>query len=191
MKNFCSYVFVFLLLLSGCRREVEKEIPCQFVLEDSVLGKEIASYRDILRKTSKIDDFRILLHCRQINDSIHRYVISAIEDPMVLAVVYRDLVHTVFVDGEEVLLTLVNERSAVTAFKYLKADDAYHHSLVKDFFLVHDRAQQEGKTLPIVTFEPDLCYLTFLRDSLINKTMDSGLPSDKIKVCVHGEETWM
>ena len=194
-------LFCFIIMLCGiisCTSSKEEEnTDIESLIEfcNKDLVEAITEYQDFLYKDNKKvveqgDSVYAVVCSIDINDSIYRYTIYPIcqmyeikyEAPFDLCRVNGH--HVVFSHTNGYMICQLEKRfSKLSETAYLR----YARMLFPKEY--EESRKRESQVLRI--YEPANCYLTFLRDSLIDKTFKRGLPSDKIPVKLNGEEVFL
>ena len=190
------YISLFIVLLFSCctssdSKDAELEYPIEINNKDLV--EAITEYQDFLYKDRKADIERgdsvyVGVWSRDVNDSIYRYYLAPVRGMLVLPIVAPfDLCR---VNGHHVIFShailsmkvrLENRFSILSDTAYVKYS--------KILFPKEYEENNKGKWLDLD--EPDNIYLTFLGDSLIDKTIKRGMPRERIPVKLNGEEVYL
>ena len=193
------YISLFIVLLFSCctsSSSKEEELEYPVVIQNKALIEAIANYQDFLYTDNKKDIERgdsiyVGICSKDINDSIYRYVIYPVYR-MSLIQFYAPL-SLCKVNGHHVLFShtnaymIWNEERKFSRF----SDDAYQKCAEVLFPKEYEESKKKHNINCIKIYEPENCYLTFLGDSLIDKTFKRGSIRDKIPVKLNGEEVYL
>ena len=190
------YISLFIVLLFSCctssdSKDAELEYPIEINNKDLV--EAITEYQDFLYKDNKKvveqgDSVYAVVCSKDINDSIFRYTIYPI--CQMYEIKYVAPFDLCKVNGHHVIFShailsmkvrLENRFSILSDTAYVKYS--------KILFPKEYEENNKGKWLDLD--EPENCYLTFLGDSLIDKTFKRGSIRDKIPVKLNGEEVYL
>jgi hypothetical protein len=128
---------------------------------------------------------------KDINDSIFRFILYPVEQLTLLE--YQTPFEISMTNGHFVIFshqpvyTVVNNPDK----RFINTTEKTYLKYEKKLFPKEYDEQRKGKQRYLRVYEPDNCYLTFLRDSLIDKTFKRGLPFDKIHVMLNGEKVYL
>jgi hypothetical protein len=189
-------LFVFVLFsccASSCNKDTDRELECTIEIQNKDLREAITEYQEKMfcefkKEIESGDSVYVGVWSRDVNDSIYRYYLSPIRGMLELPVVAPfDLCK---VNGHHVLLS-----HAVLSMKIrlenrfsILSDDAYI-KYSKILFPKEYGENHKGGILEL--YEPTDCYLTFLGDSLIDKTYKKGFPREKISVKLNDKEVYL
>ena len=184
-------VILFLCCIFSCSRDDKQEYPIEIHNKDLV--EAITEYQSMIcseykKNIESGDSVYVAIWSRDINDSIYRYYLSPVRGMLVLPVIAPfDLCK---VNGHHVLyshaiLSMIIRQER--RFSVL-SDDAYI-KYSKILFPNEYKDNPKGEILDIC--HPTDCYLTFLGDSLIDKTYKCGGPRDKVLVKLNGKEVYL
>ena len=195
MKKIINSTIILLFFLSCKSSENRKVIEIDDSIE--ILNKDfieaITDYQDFLFKDNmklieRGDSVYVGICSKYINDNIYRYVLFPVSS--VIDLHYLDPFSLCKLNGHYVVMS------------YSNAYRPYSISFCKNTNVVSQRYSQllfpkgykesRKQTAPILRiYEPDNCYLTFIGDSLIDKTLKCGSPNDKIPVMLNGREVYL
>ena len=184
-------VILFLCCISSCSRDEKLEYPIKIQNRDLV--EAITEYQNMMYSEYKKDiesgdSVYVGIWSRDINDSIYRYYLSPVRGMLILPVLAPfDLCK---VNGHHVLSSHANLSMIIRQERRFSvlSDDAYI-KYSKILFPNEYKDNPKGEILDIC--HPTDCYLTFLGDSLIDKTYKCGSPRDKVIVKLNGEEVYL
>ena len=176
------------LFLMSCSNRKVKDVT-YLVINNKTLEKEIVESDNLI---DSICDKSYIIHvyCIEKNDSITRYVISAIDGVDILEMFPYHFISKV--NNKDILFTmysgLVKYSKSQNFFK-LK-DEEIQRIMKNDFpeeyetYLENKEKQKNGEhyTVSVSIFEPEMYYLTFNRDKLINKVVKRGMPNDLLPI---------
>lgn len=194
-----SIVGILLCTLGCCTTPQEKkvEFTCPSIeinnkyLKDAVIEYQKRIFKDHSEMIQHGDSIFIGVFGNQINDSITRYVIS----PTVVE--YMDLKYNVpfaisHIDGHDVFITMLAGKSKYKKVCDFKMSEDDYKQLLKRYLPKKYREyQQYGIVNQVCMFEPENCYLTFIGDSLIDKTYKRGMISDGVWININGKKEYM
>ena len=186
---------ITLVLFSCCTSKSEHEdafLDCTIEINNEDLIEAITEYQDYLYKDYKEhiergDSIYVGILPEALNDSICRYYMYAVRGikeiplsvPFILSRVNR---HYVLLSHASVSMWMKVRKER----RFFKQSDAADIRYRKILFPEEFKEDQNGRWLDL--YEPENCYLTFLGDSLIDKTVKRGFPSDKINIKLNGKE---
>lgn len=195
------YILVFLLaILSSCSRVKEKgddDMHPEFVLNNADLEQAILEYQqrifaDNQKRMARGDSVYVNVFAKGINDSITRYILFPLVNHFSIECHAPFFVNKV--GGHYVFFTFRGAR-----FGYREKDQVHKLSeescetQFKKFFPNEYREMHSSKHRlhSVYLYEPENCYLTFLYDSLIDKTYKRGADFDKILIHINGKDVYM
>ena len=189
------FLLIILALFSCCTSKSEHEdafLDCTIEINNEDLIEAITEYQDYLYKDYKEhiergDSIYVGILPEALNDSICRYYMYAVRGikeiplsvPFILSRVNR---HYVLLSHASVSMWIKVRKER----RFFKQSDAADIRYRKILFPEEFKEDQNGRWLDL--YEPENCYLTFLGDSLIDKTVKRGFPSDKINIKLNGKE---
>jgi len=196
MTNRTVKLLLLLGLFSCCTPNVNKEnseLECTVEIRNKDLVEAITEYQNMMYSEYKKDiesgdSVYVGIWSRDINDSIYRYYLSPVRGMLILPVLAPfDLCK---VNGHHVLSSHANLSMIIRQERRFSvlSDDAYI-KYSKILFPNEYKDNPKGEILDIC--HPTDCYLTFLGDSLIDKTYKCGSPRDKVIVKLNGEEVYL
>lgn len=191
--NKCVFLFLSLSLCFSCKEERVGYIQDYLGVADSELRSAITDYqsfvyRDREAQIAKGDSVYVGVYAKDINDSIRRYVLYPIISPDQLCYCLPIMSstingHTVFFVAQS-FLSYTNSKNAVFAI----SND--NKTFVKQRFFPNTSKGRNDVAVPHCTaveiYEPDNCYLTYINDTLVDKTYRRGLERDKITIKYKG-----
>ena len=175
--------------LIQCKDEA-RNIPYRYVqLDNHELESEIIDYRARI-KSGKIwmDSIYVEVSMRTISDSVRRYVLSPIIDYNHFK--YFGPFFICNVGGEDVFfLATAGWSFGKKENSLFRLSDDYIWALTKRYFpkRYHEKISK-GYISNSINNHPELCFLTFLNDSLIDKRYKQGFFLDYIKMTIEGKE---
>ena len=191
------WLFIMLCSIISCTSSKEKEnadleSPIEFCNKDLI--EAITEYQNFLNMDNKKiieqgDSVYAVVCSIDINDSIYRYVIYPI--CQMYEIKYEVPFDLCRVNGHHVVFSHVNSYMVQLEKRFCKLSETVYLRYAKILFPkeYEESRKQESQVLRI--YEPANCYLTFLGDSLIDKTYKQGLSRDKILVKLNGEEVYL
>ena len=195
------YILVFLLaILSSCSRVEEKgddDMHPEFVLNNADLEQAILEYQqrifaDNQKRMARGDSVYVNVFAKEINDSITRYILFPLVNSHGLK--FRAPYFVNKVGGHYVFFTF---RGAHLGYGendqvHILSEESYETQF-KKFFPNEYREMHSSKHRlhSVYLYEPENCYLTFLYDSLIDKTYKRGADIDKILIHINGKDVYM
>lgn len=181
-----------LLLCFSCKNENNKETDRYMEIDNQDLKRELAFYVDSLDSIHKGEDYVIRVYCRDINNTLKRYTISDEIDYDLwdrCPYNFKSKVH-----GKDILFVMwtVNPRQSLAMSPVFKLDDESFAKEAKKYFpKIYKKYGLKDFRYPQVIYEPDLIYLTFLRNKLIGKCRSMGLPGDHVPVNINKKNIYM
>ena len=192
-------VFVF-MVLSSCSRMEEKgddDIHPEFVLNNADLEQAILEYQqrifaDNQKRMARGDSVYVNVFAKEINDSITRYILFPLVDHFSIECNAPYFVYKV--GGHHVFFTFRGARLGYKEKEHVhKLSEESYEAQLKKFFPNEYREMHSSKHRlhSYYLYEPENCYLTFLYDSLIDKTYKRGADFDKILIHINGKDVYM
>jgi len=199
MTNRTVKLLLLFGLFSCCTPNGNKEnseLECTVEIRNKDLIEAISDYQDFLYKDNKKyieqgDSIYVGIASKDINDSIFRFILYPVEQLTLLE--YQTPFEISMINGHFVIFshqpvyTVVNNPDK----RFINTTEKTYLKYEKKLFPKEYDEQRKGKQRYLRVYEPDNCYLTFLRDSLIDKTFKRGLPFDKIHVMLNGEKVYL
>ena len=188
MNNRVVLLYVlFLLYLCGCHKDKFRDFD-RMVLNNKVLEREIIKYRGRPDQYPFYNGIKVYtgVWCKTINDSTVRYTLFPWSYPDGLNM--DPILFICRVDGEDVFFfsqfgeSRINFRN--NPFKWSDEDkERFKRKYFPELY-------EEGRinTGVIGISHPELCHLTFIKDSLVSKAYKRGMPFDRVKVRVGNKE---
>lgn len=178
---------LFLLFLCGCRKDKYRDFD-RMVLNNKVLEREIIKYRGRSDQVPMYEGTKVYtsVWCKTINDSTERYTLCTYDSPDIPE--NFPFIFICKVGGEDVFFIPRFGLSRMdfhnNPFKW-SADDLerFNERYVPEIY--YNEGVNTGR---ICISHPELCYLTFVNDSLVGKAYKRGWPFDRVKVRVGGKE---
>ena len=178
---------LFLLFLCGCHKDKFRDFD-RMVLNNKVLEREIIKYRGRPDQYPFYNGIKVYtgVWCKTINDSTVRYTLFPWSYPNGLNM--DPILFICRVDGEDVFFfsqfgeSRINFRN--NPFKWSDEDkERFKRKYFPELY-------EEGRinTGVIGISHPELCHLTFIKDSLVSKAYKRGMPFDRVKVRVGNKE---
>ena len=188
MNNRVVLLYVlFLLFLCGCRKDKFRDFD-RMVLNNKVLEREIIKYRGRSDQYPFYEGIKVYtsVWCKTINDSTVRYTLAPLSYPDALDT--RPVFFICNVGGEDVFFL---SQLGVSRIDFrnnpFKWSDGDKERFKRKYF---SEIYEEGRinTGVIGISHPELCHLTFIKDSLVSKAYKRGMPFDRVKVRVGNKE---
>ena len=188
MNNRVVLLYVlFLLFLCGCHKDKFRDFD-RMVLNNKVLEREIIKYRGRPDQYPFYNGIKVYtgVWCKTINDSTVRYTLAPLSYPDALDT--RPVFFICNVGGEDVFFL---SQFGVSRIDYrnnpFKWSDVDKERFKRKYF---PELYEDGRinTGVIGISHPELCHLTFIKDSLVSKAYKRGMPFDRVKVRVGNKE---
>ena len=188
MNNRVVLLYVlFLLFLCGCHKDKFRDFD-RMVLNNKVLEREIIKYRGRPDQYPFYNGIKVYtgVWCKTINDSTVRYTLFPWSYPDGLNM--DPILFICRVDGEDVFFL---SQFGVSRIDFrnnpFKWSDVDKERFKRKYF---PELYEEGRinTGVIGISHPELCHLTFIKDSLVSKAYKRGMPFDRVKVRVGNKE---
>ena len=188
MNNRVVLLYVlFLLFLCGCRKDKFRDFD-RMVLNNKVLEREIIKYRGRSDQYPFYEGIKVYtsVWCKTINDSTVRYTLAPLSYPDALDT--RPVFFICNVGGEDVFFL---SQLGVSRIDFrnnpFKWSDVDKERFKRKYF---PELYEDGRinTGVIGISHPELCHLTFIKDSLVSKAYKRGMPFDRVKVRVGNKE---
>ena len=199
----------FLLLLFGCIACIacQRSPIVQFQTEvtNDVLRQEILAYHDSIlssenqKEIAKGDSVYVWVYFKELNDSMTRYSLDYLYDMDVLSVCPAEFVCKI--GGHPVFFSAAGGCSQY-GFQnhYFGIPAQQSDAILKQYFpnKFQEKQQQEKQmketgftTMHTTIKHPTICFLTFLRDSLIDKQYKKGMARDRVIINLNGKDVLM
>ncbi len=188
MNNRVVLLYVlFLLFLCGCHKDKFRDFD-RMVLNNKVLEREIIKYRGRSDQYPFYEGIKVYtsVWCKTINDSTVRYTLAPLSYPDALDT--RPVFFICNVGGEDVFFL---SQLGVSRIDFrnnpFKWSDGDKERFKRKYF---PELYEDGRinTGVIGISHPELCHLTFIKDSLVSKAYKRGMPFDRVKVRVGNKE---
>lgn len=188
MNNRVVLLYVlFLLFLCGCHKDKFRDFD-RMVLNNKVLEREIIKYRGRSDQYPFYEGIKVYtsVWCKTINDSTVRYTLAPLSYPDALDT--RPVFFICNVGGEDVFFL---SQLGVSRIDFrnnpFKWSDGDKERFKRKYF---PELYEDGRinTGVIGISHPELCHLTFIKDSLVSKAYKRGMPFDRVKVRVGDKE---
>ena len=181
------FVFIVLLMLCGCHKDKFRDFD-RMVLNNKVLEREIIKYRGRSDQYPFYEGIKVYtsVWCKTINDSTVRYTLAPLSYPDALDT--RPVFFICNVGGEDVFfLSQLGVSRIDFSNNPFKWSDGDKERFKRKYF---SEIYEEGRinTGVIGISHPELCHLTFIKDSLVSKAYKRGMPFDRVKVRVGNKE---
>ena len=158
------------------------------VLNNKVLEREIIKYRGRSDQYPFYEGIKVYtsVWCKTINDSTVRYTLAPLSYPDALDT--RPVFFICNVGGEDVFFL---SQLGVSRIDFrnnpFKWSDVDKERFKRKYF---PELYEDGRinTGVIGISHPELCHLTFIKDSLVSKAYKRGMPFDRVKVRVGNKE---
>lgn len=198
MSRIFVLIFGVVLLtcsISSCSED--KKLECSIRINNKDLKEAIIDYQNFLYKDRKKDiergdSFYVGVISKDINDSIFRYYLYPVDFDMFEYLTPSGLG---LVNGHYVIISYLPVYASLYPKneKFIGLSEEAHQYYLKTLFPKEYKKRKDGNLQNgvIDIYEPDNCYLTFLRDSLIDKTFVRGLACDKILIKLNGKEVYL
>lgn len=186
-------LFVF-VLFSCCAFSCnnDRELECPLEIQNKDLIEAITEYQEKMycefkKQIEQGDSVYVGVWRKDINDSISRYVLSLEAEIDYLE--YATPFDLCKINGHYVI---VSHRSVYHLLHSpITLTDEVCRNYEKKLFPRQYKRREKGLVRSILCCGPESCYLTFLRDSLIDKTLKLGMDSDKILIKLNGKEVYL
>ena len=181
------FLFIMLLFLCGCHKDKFRDFD-RMVLNNKVLEREIIKYRGRSDQYPFYEGIKVYtsVWCKTINDSTVRYTLAPLSYPDALDT--RPVFFICNVGGEDVFFL---SQLGVSRIDFrnnpFKWSDGDKERFKRKYF---PELYEDGRinTGVIGISHPELCHLTFIKDSLVSKAYKRGMPFDRVKVRVGNKE---
>ena len=193
------YYFAGLLLffLTGCNAPQKEKEVYEYpkieinnkVLKDAIIEYQQKIFADNAKRIQRGDSAYVSVWFNDINDSITRCVIGPVVE-------YGDIKRVApfvvaQVNGHDVFVTIWG-KSILNRNRSFGISDETFMSLIKRYFPNRYREyQRKGGFSNYYLYEPEICYLTFLNDNLIDKTFKRGLSIEGVWVNINGKKVYL
>ena len=192
---------MFLLLIVCCAsctdNKGNNDAPLRIEVCNETLVNEITEYQkkmleEYKKDIEKGDSVYALVYFKEIQDSIFRFSIN-IMDSSRESELYSPLFFS-YINNK--IVFFYNDMSSMIHrphySRFFSNHDAQKEEFAKRYFPNETRKDNEQAGLETIRFRhPTVRYLTFIKDSLIDKQEFSGCCNDKIKLRINGKEVWL
>lgn len=192
-----KYISFLLLLLFSCsEKKVEDILPS--IIYKELNNKDIESavieYQAIIEAENskfvqKGDSVYVGVYMRNINDSMKRVVLNPIID--FYSIKFNPSFFICNINKKDVFIFPEGMDPYYFGNNFFGLSEKNLWLYIKRYF--PNRYKQyvkDGHFSNSRTYHPELCHLTFLKDSLIDKTYQRGSTRDKVKITINGKEDW-
>lgn len=180
MKTKILLTLMLICLASCCDKKEDDVEYYEIELHNKILENEIWKYMEMIKARDNhrtdCDSVVFCVSCKSMNDSIDRFVVSAIISP--------DIIHAnpfqfiCRIKGEVVFFQMaLAPLPYSTSDAYFRlSDDSYEKLLRRHFPVAY--AAIKNHICSEILYEPELCFITMKKDSLIESYLERGLPQD-------------
>ena len=202
MRTRTFIISLFTLLAVACQQDGSKEPvmePMYFELNNAELENAIKDYQKMIfadnaKYMEMGDSVYVTILSKNINDSITRMVLSPIESSMMLEF-FKTPFLVAKVNGHDVFIMPVSIHPRFQFFEddgFLTVPEGTKAYIEKHFFPdeMKEKYTPDGMIAHRI-YEPELCFLTFINDSLISKTFMRGVGFETVPVKLNGKEVYM
>ncbi|MBP1664111.1 MAG: hypothetical protein H6Q19_1251 [Bacteroidetes bacterium] len=184
------WIFITLFLVACAKNKEKDEVYLE--LNNKELEREIIKYNNFIDSISD-RSYVLNVYCIEKSNSITRYVIGAIDGTDILEMFPYHFICRI--NNNDVLFTmysgLVNHDKEKNFFK-LKDEEMLrlmrkHFPIEYKTYLQNKEKEKKGETTYKhlgTIFEPEMYYLTFNKEKLIDKVIKRGLPCDFLPIDV-------
>jgi hypothetical protein len=162
------------------------------ILQNNQLIEGIREYKASLKHFKQPEENTCIVYYYHVCDSIERYVVSASSDPDEIK--EYPIFFRIQLDGEEVFFSIVQRNNVGINTFFSMPSSAYKDYVKLNFPQTYQSLEQRDAHFKVnmeLSGGPKLLYMTFLGDSLIDKTLKPGLPEDDIPVMLNGKEVYL
>lgn len=197
-------VFFFLVLVVACRRSPSEPL-FQVEVTNKVLYQEILAYHDSIllsenaKELAKGDSVYVWVYFKELNDSMTRYAMEYICDLEILEFFPAEFV--CMVGGHPVFFSAAGGNSQLDfRHPYFGIPPQLNDALLKRYFPTKyeeklrqiKQMEETGHATMVRRFShPTICFLTFLRDSLMDKQYGKGMSRDRVIIKMNGEDVML
>jgi len=184
MKSRNIFWILIALFLVACSKNSEKD-ETYLELNNKVLEREIIKYDKYIDSIST-KSYVIHVNCIEKNDSLTRYVIGAIDGTDILDMFPYHFICRV--NNKDVFFTMHSGLVYMGKNRnFFKLKSSEIERIMKKYFpeeyathLQNKEKEKRGEIYirTVSVFEPEMYYLTFNQDKLIDKEIKRGLPND-------------
>lgn len=187
-KVFKTVVFlsVCLLLLAGCRHDARPE-EYFLELDNKELEREIIAFTKEKEKENGNRNFMVNVGCKDINDSIKRYILFYKSQGWSWRVSPFHFVCRV--GGRDVMFTMIAANSYPDML--FDMDEWAYMYYLRKYYPQEYEAQRTGREWYQTVYDGENCYLTFLNGKLIDKRISRGCHVDKFKIKIGEKEFYI
>lgn len=172
-----------LICLASCCDKKEDDVEYyEIELHNKILENEIWKYMEMIKARDNhrtdCDSVVFCVNCKPMNDSITRFVVSPYVYPNIMR--YDPFQFICRIKGEVVFfsMALVPLTYSEPTPYFKLSDDSYEKLLRRHFPIAYASIKKRGYIYPQLTYEPELCFITMKKDSLIESYLERGIPQD-------------
>ena len=190
-------VLTILLAVLACSKgtnEQDVSFDSYEIKEPEIKGA-IVDYRNMIvsdckKEIQQGDSLYVGVTVKYINDSITRYVIYPIHHYESLRYVAPFFICNV--DGHVGFINIIGGHSSnYTVNSALEMREQNFRQLIKRYFPKYlDIYKGKKKSKNRWIYEPENCYLTFLKGKLVDKTYECGTAVNTIPIVINGDTIW-
>ena len=194
MRIILYFIFSFLFLNSCTNKDKDCHHSVIYLslnnkeLESAIIEYRLGMEKKFAKEIAKGDSVYVGVYMKDISDSVKRYVLSPVYDYYSLRVITPFFICKV--DSKDVFFMIESGQSYYYGLEnYFKLSEEEKWYFIKRYFpRRYEQYQRDGHFSNSAIIHSKDCYLTFYKDTLIDKTYRVGLWRDKIRVKINGEE---
>ncbi len=160
------------------------------LINNKIIEKEISNYRKSILSDLPLEDgdsTYVGVFIKDINDSITRYIIKPIISINDIQNFPPHLICNI--KGHDTFFFFIAGYSYSNDKDFFKLTNESFWKIVKRYFPKAYRTYKEtGHFHAYRIYKPKFCYLTFINDTLVNKTLEYGNIRSKIKIRINDKE---
>lgn len=197
---FVLSVGITITLTISCQRT--PEVHFQVEVTNETLRQEILAYHDSILCSENVNDLAkgdsvyVWVYFKELNDSMTRYSLQYLYDLEILEIFPAEFV--CMVGGHPVFFSAAGGNSQYDfRHPYFRIPTEQSDALLKHYFptkyqekLKQEKQMREtgyaSKTKK--TCHPTICFLTFLRDSLVDKQYNKGMGRQRVTINLNGKD---
>ena len=199
MKYILLMLLPIIVFIISCNINQDSDVEASSIIylklnnkdvESAIIEYQTKMVKDNVSEIVKSDSVYVGVCMRDINDSVKRFVIFPIIDYDDISFITPFVICRV--NGKDVFFRMdAGQSYYYSNDNYFKLPEKINMELIERYFPKRfNEYRQKGYFSNKCIYHPELCHLTFLKDSLIDKTYQRGSSRDKVVIKINGKEEW-
>ena len=199
MKYILLMLLPIIVFIISCNINQDSDVEASSIIylklnnkdvESAIIEYQTKMVKDNVSEIVKSDSVYVGVCMRDINDSVKRFVIFPIIDYDDISFITPFVICRV--NGKDVFFRMdAGQSYYYSNDNYFKLPEKINMELIERYFPKRfNEYLQKGYFSNKCIYHPELCHLTFLKDSLIDKTYQRGSSRDKVVIKINGKEEW-